>query len=220
MKKSLFILLAFALISCNNTSNLWPGGEIPFIMVGLSPTETKMAEDAIVDWMVKTYLLAGHQVINFRLAKKSDKKFLTIAHVDSDGIPESYTPKLRLLSVSYQCNERWMKHSIGHSLGLMHEHQKLDRDLYISIKLNDTETLAELLQFFQIKSDDYDMTSYPYDYNSIMHYRQEDVTRIGTIEKKGDPNFQLGNDDLSILDVQKVVDMYEKEKKEAPLKLK
>ena len=59
-------------------------------------------------------------------------------------------------------------HELGHAIGFYHEHQRPDRDDYVSI--NDVSELA-LFFLFQKKNPNNTTTlGYGYDYASIMHY--------------------------------------------------
>ncbi len=67
--------------------------------------------------------------------------------------------------------EEWMPvHELGHALGFEHEHQRWDRDQYITVHYENIK---------EGRSGDYDwipktnwlVTTLPYDYQSIMHYR-------------------------------------------------
>lgn len=77
----------------------------------------------------------------------------------------------RTLTMNAWSNPRTITHEIGHSLGLKHEHQRPDRDVYLTVN---TAILSP-----NVSSGDYSIdnsiTIYPdqfYDYGSIMHYSQ------------------------------------------------
>lgn len=59
-------------------------------------------------------------------------------------------------------------HEIGHTLGLHHEHQRPDRDQYIHVNEENIEEGAEPQFWVQFALP----TVGPYDFGSIMHYRQ------------------------------------------------
>ncbi|KAI8770421.1 balbiani ring protein 3, partial [Biomphalaria glabrata] len=60
-------------------------------------------------------------------------------------------------------------HELGHAIGLIHEHQRPDRDEYINVDMDNVH--YALHSNFQKEPEehinDYGM---PYDYSSIMHY--------------------------------------------------
>ena len=57
-------------------------------------------------------------------------------------------------------------HEIGHAVGYMHEQQRPDRDLFVTI--NEDNILPDFLSQFDIRTNG--MVLGPYDYGSIMHY--------------------------------------------------
>jgi hypothetical protein len=61
-------------------------------------------------------------------------------------------------------------HEIGHALGLLHEHQRADRDDHVVINeenVRDQQLLDTNFQKFVEHVSDFGL---PYDYGSIMHY--------------------------------------------------
>lgn len=61
----------------------------------------------------------------------------------------------------------FIAHEIGHMLGLIHEQQRADRDLYISVQWDNLFNSSRNL-FQIIPSDSYGLS---YDYTSVMHYK-------------------------------------------------
>ena len=60
-------------------------------------------------------------------------------------------------------------HEIGHVLGLLHEHQRPDRNNYVTIFYNNIE--KTYWRHFDVRKNNlYDETLIEYDYDSIMHY--------------------------------------------------
>ena len=81
----------------------------------------------------------------------------------------------RTLVMSAWTNQGVMIHELGHSLGLKHEHQRPDRNTYVSV---DT-SIATNTGTFDI---DNGITIYPtltYDFGSIMHYGQNAFLQNG-----------------------------------------
>jgi hypothetical protein len=59
--------------------------------------------------------------------------------------------------------QRTVQHEMGHAIGLIHEHQRCDRDNYVSVSSNDSNNRKECAAKYSIFG--------PYDYSSLMHYR-------------------------------------------------
>ncbi len=68
-----------------------------------------------------------------------------------------------------------MIHELGHVLGLMHEHQRPDRDKFISIRLSGVESNHT----FAYKKFRTSRVYSPYDFHSIMHYHQLAYSKDG-----------------------------------------
>ena len=112
-------------------------------------------------------------------------------------------PVMYLCSISY----RVVAHELGHVIGLMHEHQRPDRDNYITINY---ENILEKFhdQFYKMSSNywKYDYKKYPYDYNSIMHYGRYDFSNNGNLTIVS--FVSINNSKISDMDYAKVKDMY------------
>lgn len=59
-------------------------------------------------------------------------------------------------------------HEIGHAIGLIHEHQRADRDDYVTI---DYDNVVSSNLFFRFDAVELENDNLPYDYGSDMHYR-------------------------------------------------
>ena len=63
-----------------------------------------------------------------------------------------------------------MAHELGHALGLFHEHQRPDRDDYISVVRDNIKTGQES-NFSPVNPNYIEYLDVPYDLSSDMHYR-------------------------------------------------
>ena len=89
----------------------------------------------------------------------------------------------RQMDSDYVTNERWFNHEMGHVLGLLHEHQRYDRNSYVRVdsaragrsdylRIREEERRLSIwcLWFCWKWYDNSTTHSTPYYYHSIMHY--------------------------------------------------
>lgn len=75
-------------------------------------------------------------------------------------------------------DEDHFDHELGHVLGLLHEHQRYDRDTYVKVERTGSsydkipERVRHKFLWWTWYTDNSTTFSTPYDYHSIMHYRQ------------------------------------------------
>ena len=62
-------------------------------------------------------------------------------------------------------------HELGHAIGLQHESQRSDRDMYLTIYENNIREKMHK-NFVKLRSEDYEnyRLEMPYDFLSVMHY--------------------------------------------------
>lgn len=100
-------------------------------------------------------------------------------------------------------------HEIGHTIGLLHEQSRPDRDDYIDVFY---ENINEGLdsEFVRKESHDVDTLGVGYDYNSIMHYDSDEFGINGkTTIAALDPSIPIGHATaLSDLDIIKINTLY------------
>jgi hypothetical protein len=202
------VVIVALLIGCNQTDNgLWKNGKVPFIMAGLSQGEVSDVLDCMMKWEFATI-----GAIKFEPARNLKNEYLLITHSEVPNAAEAYVEvgDQHVLYITSSGDKRAILHGFGHVLGLIHEHQRMDRDSYITVNIypgNPAMVNMQLnkIPFSQIK---YNPEQYPYDYKSLMHYREEDVCQFAEIDGHGN---DLGNDEISFLDALKVLEMYSSE---------
>jgi hypothetical protein len=103
-------------------------------------------------------------------------------------------------------------HEIGHAVGLLHEHTRPDRDEYINIQYDNIE--AGFKNQFEIidKVELLDTLGVGYDYNSVMHYKENayhNKSTPGITIVADKPGIPIGpNLHLTKLDVLKLNTLY------------
>ncbi|MBL7664793.1 MAG: hypothetical protein JNM93_06635 [Bacteriovoracaceae bacterium] len=74
-------------------------------------------------------------------------------------------------------NKRTIVHEIGHSLSLLHEHQRSDRDRYVKIEKDNVQSGAKSNFFKIFWTKEYS----DYDFLSIMHYRDNAFAKTSNL---------------------------------------
>ncbi|CAG5124336.1 unnamed protein product, partial [Candidula unifasciata] len=90
-------------------------------------------------------------------------------------------------------NRQTILHEIGHAIGFYHEHKRPDRDQYITVL---EENIKDNKRYNFEKSNEIDTYGLPYDYTSIMHYKENDPyfqNIIGNTQGLSNYDIQLAN---------------------------
>ncbi len=106
--------------------------------------------------------------INFIERKVPGDYVCTISKSDSNASTVGYRKDPRIM-LKPMASQRQATHELGHLLGFTHEHQRPDRDGYITVRWNWIRPEAAG-QYSLVENSLYEAESYPYDYRSVMHY--------------------------------------------------
>ncbi|RUS86428.1 hypothetical protein EGW08_005806, partial [Elysia chlorotica] len=66
--------------------------------------------------------------------------------------------------------KRILIHELGHVIGLIHEHQRHDRDKYVKVMLEHVRNTSQERWFTKLLSGSITDKAVKYDYTSVMHY--------------------------------------------------
>ncbi|KAG7457248.1 meprin A subunit beta-like, partial [Solea senegalensis] len=128
--------------------------------------------------------------IDFKL-RDSEEDYIIVKKL---GGCFSYVGKVsgeQVLSIGRFCDEiSTVEHEFLHALGFDHEHNRFDRDNFVTIDFDNILTGLDY-NFDKVNGEDYTDMGVPYDYWSVMHYGKFAFSNgNGTTINSKDPNFE------------------------------
>jgi hypothetical protein len=158
-------------------NTLWPDGIVYYeIDTTFSSKDLATILEAMSEW---------EEGAPIKFIKRSDEKNYLYVKFRNSGIAVSGLGMgngKQHIMIGDRILKRVMLHEIGHTLGLHHEHQRSDRDLYINVYPENM--ISNYASAITIKYPTLNVT--PYDFLSIMHYSRLSFTSNfnNTIEPK------------------------------------
>ncbi|KAK6960979.1 zinc metalloproteinase nas-13-like isoform X1 [Biomphalaria glabrata] len=169
----------------------WTNKEIPYRIVPnvFDPNSMREIRAAIAEWQ-------NYTCITFRLATNSDRNFVSIDNGNGCYSYRGMVGGSQTVGLAGECRFKGViLHVLGHTIGFHHEHNRPDRDYYVTII--ERNIPANLLyNFKKYPLDEINTYGVPYDYSSIMQYGGRAFSLNGEITiKANDPKYQnvLGN---------------------------
>jgi len=148
----------------------WPGGVIPYDISKLTPPQQIIARRAMQRWIDTG---ANLQFLP-RTTETAYVNFTGQTNAGNNTSHVGYLPGQRTdinITSFWWRDLEWMPaHELGHALGFFHEHQRWDRDQFITIHYENIKP-GRAHDYDWIARTNWLVTSQPYDYRSIMHYR-------------------------------------------------
>ena len=148
----------------------WPGGVIPYDISKLTPAQQTIALRAMQRWMDTGANLkfvpraAEVEYVNFTGNTNAGNNTSQV------GFKKGVRSDINITAFWWR-QEEWMPaHELGHALGFFHEHERWDRDQFVTIHYENIKA-GRAHDYDWIPKTNWLVTSLPYDYRSIMHYR-------------------------------------------------
>jgi astacin (peptidase family M12A) len=155
----------------------WPGDVIPYqIAPGFSASQITAINDAMAHWSSKTYF-------TFHLKTSGDPDFVTFKPTSGAGACFSHLGRKsgeQFIELEAGCGKGEIIHEIGHAVGFIHEHQRTDRDQYVTINIDNVDPdFKYAFDKFVVQYGGDGANAGSYDYASIMHYGAFDFSING-----------------------------------------
>lgn len=148
----------------------WPGGVIPYDFSKLSEAQQALAKRAMQRWMD-----TGARIIFVPRSNQVEYVYFTGDtnagnNTSHDGFRRGARVDINITAFWWRQAEWMPAHELGHVLGFHHEHQRWDRDEFVTIHYEHIKPGREH-DYDWIPETNWIVSSTAYDYRSIMHYR-------------------------------------------------
>lgn len=151
----------------------WTGGVIPYqIESSIGSSGRQQIQLAINEYHAKTCL---------RFVPRTNQyKYISFYAGQGCHSPVGMTGRVNRISLQAPgCqNKGTIMHEIGHSIGLLHEQSRPDRDRYVNIHVQNLQNSRMAFNFQ--KASNINSLGTPYDLASMMHYSSTAFARRGT----------------------------------------
>jgi len=148
----------------------WPGGVIPYDISQLTPPQQTLALRAMQRWMDTG---ANIKFVP-RTAEAEYVHFTGNINAGNNTSQVGFKKGVRTdinITAFWWRQQEWMPaHELGHVLGFSHEHERWDRDQFVTIHYESIKA-GRAGDYDWIPKTNWMASSLPYDYHSIMHYR-------------------------------------------------
>lgn len=148
----------------------WPGGFIPYDVSKLTADQQVIARRAMQRWEDTGanihFIPRTNQVeyVNFTGQTNAGN------NTSLTGYQKGERADINITAFWWRQGEWMPAHELGHVLGFHHEHQRWDRDQYLTVHYENIKSGREH-DYDWIPQTNWIVSSTPYDYHSIMHYR-------------------------------------------------
>jgi len=148
----------------------WPGGVIPYDLSRLTEGQQKTVQAAMKRWTDTganiSFVPRSNQVEYVQFTGNTNAGNNT-SHI---GFKAGARSEVNITAFWWRQQEWMPAHELGHVLGFFHEHARWDRDEFVTVHYEHIKA-GRQTDYDWIPKTNWLVSSTPYDYRSIMHYR-------------------------------------------------
>jgi hypothetical protein len=148
----------------------WPGGLIPYDISKLTDEQQAIVKRAMQRWLDT----GAH--INF-IPRTTEAEYVNFTgktdagnNTSLVGFRKGARADINITAFWWRQQEWMPAHELGHVLGFHHEHARWDRDEFVTIHYENIKP-GRASDYDWVPRTNWIVSSTPYDYRSIMHYR-------------------------------------------------
>jgi hypothetical protein len=186
-----------------SNGNLWPNGVVPYTFASNVTTSQR------TQWLDACNEIAKFAGVSFK-TRGSESDYIHVnSHPSANNSHVGRQGGMQTINIFSWDHKYIICHEIIHALGVWHEHQRSDRDSFVTINWGNIESGKE--SNFEIRSG---TSLTPYDFLSVMHYRRNAFSRNGNDTITPKPGHEAAAADmgqssyLSVRDRQGLATMY------------
>ena len=178
---------------------LWPEGTVPYIIGNdVSAEQRRDIQLAIRAWNDNTVIRL--------IPRTTEANYVRFSNVESGYCRSQVGMVGEAQEISLPpigCSPNNVAHEIGHAVGLWHEHEREDRDLYVTVLTENVD--PRRMDSYQAKHP----AAGPYDYASVMHYGgRSDAWNANEVFETIPPGMRIPSAGLSAGDIDGVARLY------------
>ena len=198
----------------------WPGGVIPYDISKLTDEQQNIVMRAMQRWLDTGARISFVPRTNETEYANFTGKLDAGNNTSLVGFRKGARADINITAFWWRQQEWMPAHELGHVIGFFHEHSRWDRDEFVTIHYENIKP-GRASDYDWVPRTNWIVSSTPYDYRSIMHYRTCWTSKCESLCKDGDgsspcvvidpvgTNYdgiigQWGNNGISALDTEKV----------------
>src|SRR5262245_35295254 len=148
----------------------WPGGVVPYDLSKLNDAQQVEARKAMQRWMD-----TGARITFVPRTNEIEYIYFTGAtnagnNTSHNGFRKGMRLDVNITAFWWRQGEWMPAHELGHALGFHHEHARWDRDDYVTVHYENIKP-GRAFDYDWVPKTNWIVSTLPYDYRSIMHYR-------------------------------------------------